>query len=663
MNDFQFQNPWFLILLLALPFVHGFILKIQTKGRERLLRFLSEKNLNELERERWVGGTKRKFILFWIGLALFSIALARPQANPIIEDVEGASLDIYVLMDVSKSMDAEDVPPSRLKKAKRSVESLLQFLSGDRLGIIAFAGTSIMISPLTADYDVLKLFLNNIDTSLIQNQGTDISGALGTAFAAMKRGAEKFGGDSRSNVFIVMSDGEDTANPNYEIADQIRENGGLIFSIAFGTEAGASIPVRNVRGELSGYKRDRSGQQVISKVSPESLKKIAEATGGTFYFGTLDEGEITDIVSKMKNLERSNASLRKARIYQEYFIIPLFFGILCIVFSFFSARVLFSLTLWKSAFKRFSALLILFPTLAQGSPVDYLYDAKKRAYIDGENLASEGKPEEAANRLKELLADDPENASIILNLGTYYAKAKKGEEARVQFERILKNEGPLKKEAQFNQAGSYASEGKVPEARAGYAELLSDLEKKKELSNEEQALLEKTRINLAKLASNPPPQNPSPSSGGGGGGGGGGEGENKEPKENPEDSKKEKEQSDSKDSEKKEDSKSPKDGDSEKKQDQKDPQEKEKDDSAPSEQEKEEKNDQGQEEEQKKKSPSMAQGNPNKQKYMKKNNMEEQDAKRILEALKQRESGLQKKFMQFEGKGDEDLRENNGKDW
>ncbi len=666
MEDFQFQNPWFLLLLIALPFIQGGILHLQKKGKERLFQFLAPKNLAELERERWVGGTRRKFVLFWLGLAFFAIALARPQANPIVEDIQGASLDIYVLLDVSKSMDAEDLPPSRIKKAKRTIENLLQHLSGDRMGIIAFAGSSIMISPLTADYDVLKLFLSNVDTTLIQNQGTDLAGALQTAFQAMKRGAEKFGVNDRSNVFLVLSDGEDTISGSYDIVDQIRESGGIIFSIAYGTEAGASIPIRNVRGELSGYKRDKRGNQVVTKVQPESLRKVAESSGGNFYFSTLEETEVQDILNRLQGFQRGEAALRKARIYQEYFYIPLLFGIFCIVFSFFSARVIFSLSIWKGVFRK-SAIILLFVPSAWAGPVDFLYDEQKRNYLRSQELSAAGKTEEAAQQMKELLAENPDSESIALNLGIYNGQAKKVEEAEKQFERVIQKNGSLKDEALFNAAGNYAANGKIEEARGKYADLLESLEKKRELSSKDQELLEKTRINLAKLYSNPPPQNQQKNPSGGGGDSNKDQNSNQQNAEGDKgkdgDSQQKKDEKDKQDSGKdqkdseKQDKDGSKDKDEQQNKDQKDDGQSDSDKN--NESDKEGQDDQKEE----KKNAPMAGGNPDKKKYLKKNNMEEQDAKRLLEALKQRESGIQKKFMRFNGKGDETLREENDKDW
>ncbi|RYZ98835.1 MAG: VWA domain-containing protein, partial [Proteobacteria bacterium] len=308
MEDFRFANPEYLFGLLLLPLLFWALSKLGRNAREKLLRFVSEANLRSLLRDTGGRSSSVKTWFFWLGLVFLILALARPQANPITEEMEGTSLDIYVLLDVSKSMDAEDVAPSRLKKAKREIQSLMTLLAGDRLGLIAFAGSSVIVSPLTSDYEIVRTFLQNVDTNLIQNQTTDIQGALTLAEEAMRRGAERAGDKAaRSNVFIVMSDGEDqSADPDYSVVEKIKNGGGSIFTIAFGTEAGAKIPVRNDRGEMMGYKRNRAnGQEVTTSVATKSLQEIANIGGGQFYFSTQDEGEVRDILNRMQTLQRS----------------------------------------------------------------------------------------------------------------------------------------------------------------------------------------------------------------------------------------------------------------------------------------------------------------------------------------------------------------------
>ena len=511
MEDFRFAQSQYLLLLLLLPVLGWGLARLGRNARERLLRFVSAANLEALLRVKGTKASSAQSWLFWLGLALLIVALARPQANPETEEMQGASLDIYVLLDVSKSMDAEDIAPSRLKKAKREITSLMSLLAGDRVGLIAFAGSSVIVSPLTSDYEVVRTFLQNIDTSLIQNQTTNIQGALALAEEAMKRGAERTGteGGLRSNVFVVMSDGEDQAqDPDYSVVESIQKAGGTIFTIAFGTEAGGKIPVRNDRGELLGYKRERGGVEVTTKVQPKSLEEIARLGGGQFYFSTSDEGEIRDILNRMQSMQRTGAVMMKARVYQEYFWPVLAVGMLLVLSSFFSLGMRLP-KIPLSLARKSAVLALLVPLSAEASVLSYFWDKERRASDRSATQAAEGKPEEAVDTLKGLLAENPDSAPLNYNVGTYLLNGKKGDQGREQLQRLTQGklaENPLKYRSLFNIAGSYATEGKKDEARAGYAEIIRDLAPRSELSKENAEILNLAKQNLARLAD--PKQDP-----------------------------------------------------------------------------------------------------------------------------------------------------------
>jgi len=646
MQDFRFANPEYLPLLIALPILYWVFARINRGGLEKLQKFLSAPNLAALLKERGQGGGQRKKVFFWAGLIFLILALARPQANPSVEELQGASLDIYVLLDVSRSMDAEDVAPSRLKKAKRSIQSLMQLLAGDRVGVIAFAGTAVIVSPLTADYEVVKIFLQGVDSTLIQNQGTDLGNALSMAEEAMARGAEKTGQDgTRSNVFVVMSDGEDHQQQDLSVVDRIKSQGGVVFSIAFGTEAGGNIPVRNNRGELAGYKRDQSGNQVKTMVQTASLKEIAEKGGGQFYFTTPGEQEIKDILDRVQSLDRSGAALMKARVYQEFFWLFLGVGALLLLLSFFSLRSL----LRRPAL---TALALLLPGIAQASPAALLWDKEKRAFENSKKLAESGKTEEAVDELKGLLAEQPDSPELNYDIGTYLLQGKKNSEGRAQLGRIAEKENDLKEEALFNIAGSYGAEGKKPEARAAYAELLRHLKNKKEKSASDAAIAELARKNLARLADSSgqqEQQNQQNQSGDQGSQG----------SESPKDSKNPSagEKGKNEKEEKKEDKEK---GENEKPSEEKGKEEKKEGEEKPKDSPE---NSEGEGKEEKKPSPPPPGMRPAKPKFQEREDMGEEDAKRILEALKQRETGLQKGFLKKKANEGTFSEEEHGKDW
>ena len=693
MEDFRFANPEFLFGLLLLPLLYGALGQLGRNARERLLRFVAEANLRALLREKGGRSSRLKTFFFWAGLAFLILALARPQANPITEEMEGTSLDIYVLLDVSRSMDAEDIAPSRLKKAKREIQSLMSLLAGDRLGLIAFAGSAVIVSPLTSDYEVVKSFLQNVDTNLIQNQTTDIQGALTTAEEAMKRGAERAGdGQARTNVFVVMSDGEDQASdPDYSVVNKIKDGGGTIFTIAFGTEAGAKIPVRGEAGQLRGYKRSRlNGQEVTTTVATKSLQEIASRGGGQFYFSTQDEGEVRDILNRMQNMQRSGAASLRARVYQEYFGPVLALGLLLVALSFLSVRALVARLPGggRKAGAAAWAALIGAGLLGAASPAEaawlsFLWDKEHRAAEKAAGLAAAGKADEAVDSLKGLLAENPESAPLNYNVGTYYLNGKKAKEGREQLERLRSSDSSLKYRGLFNIAGSYAEEQKKDEARATYAELIAGLAAREKLNPEETQLLDMAKKNLARLSdpNQPPPKQDQkqdqqnqdqkqdqqqgdgqkqPKSGEGK------SGENKDQK----DQQDPKGNKDNKDGKKPEDQKDKKDQgkdgkDSEKK-DGKEGQDQKKDqDQGKSEEEKkkeeEAKAKEGQEKDSGEQKGQRRMVSP--KGFKERENLSGEDAKRLLEELKLNETNLQKKFLRKKDNGGQFRDEDAAKDW
>ncbi len=637
MHDFRFAQAEYLLLLLALPALALLLRRFRRGAMAKLRLLMAEENLRKLLQTRKGLKEKGRQGAFWSALLCLVLALARPQANPQIETLTGASMDIYVLLDVSKSMDAEDIPPSRLKKAKRTVQYLTELLSGDRLGVIAFAGSSVLLSPLTADYEIVKTLLQNVDTSTISGQGTNLLGALQVAKEAMARGAESVGEENRSNVFLILSDGEDQENPDLEIVEEIREQGGIIFSIAIGTEKGALLPVRNEKGELLAHKRDRAGNPVLSKVNPKLLQEVAERGGGQFYFATTDEGEVRDILARLQDRQRSSAALVKATVYEELFLPFVLVAFLLLLFCF------SPLGRFTPKKKAASLLALLLSLPAQASPLEIFWDAQRKAAETSHELALQGKPAEAADRLKELLAENPDSPELNYNIGTYLIEDKKYEPGREQLARLLDKNNPQRPLALHNVAGSYALEGKKAEARANYSSVIRELGKKTSLSESEQQVLESARKNLARLAD--PKQDP-------------------QNQQNQEEKKEEGDQQGKdgkpKESDKSEDGKDQKDG---KSGDEKKDQEGEKpEDKENKEDQKEGKDQEGKdgkkEEEEKQKLPPKR----GKQPFKERDNLSEGDAKQILETLKQREGVLQKKFLQKQGAAGSEENEHD-KDW
>lgn len=647
MEDFRFYSPEFLLLLAGLPALAFMLARARRGALKKLAVFASHKSLKRLLKLRTPESEKLRTWLLWTGLTLAILALARPQANPEIEERESSSLDILVLLDVSRSMDAEDAPPSRLKQAKRTVSEMMDKLSGDRVGVVAFAGSAFLVSPLTSDYDMVRSFLQSVDSSIISNQGTDIGSALELASRAMERGSQAGGSEgARSNIFLVLSDGEDHYQVSADKAASLNKKGGVVYAIAYGTERGAPIPMRNERGESVGFKRDKADNTVMSAVNAKSLQAIASAGGGQFYFSTSDGSEILDFLKRTQGMQREGGATIKARIYQEYFFPLLVLAGIFLVLS--SIKI----PLMKSRTGKPLILALLFlPLVSHAGPLEFLDDKTKRAYEASETLAKEGKPEDAAASLREQLAENPDSGPLNYNVGTYLLGAKKFNEARGHLERAKKSPD-TKWKAAYNIAGSYVAEEKKDDARAAYSALIAEVNSGSDTSPEAIEAREKSRIALQQLAEDNKQDNKQDP-----------KNQDQKEQEKKDQDKKDESQPDSGKKEQKDDKsgagqKDPKeeekkDQGQEKKEEPKNPGEEEKKDEAKTGEKKE--NDGGQQ--QAPQAPGKGRA-----KFRERDNMSEEDAKKIIEALKLQENSLQKRFLKYKEK-DADKIDDNGKDW
>jgi Ca-activated chloride channel family protein len=219
--------------------------------------------------------------------------------------VERKGVDLVIVLDTSKSMDANDVTPSRLSKAKLELNKLIKTLNGDRVAIIVFAGSSHLYLPLTTDYEAALLFLNEIETDMIPNQGTSLSSALNTALTAFTEELEKF------KVVLLVTDGEDHEGEAIDVAKRATMAGMIINTVAVGSDEGGLIPIES----NNKYKLDKKGRLVTSKVDQAILKDIAEAGKGSFYWFSNNRDSYIDIKNGINKMEKKVISTHE---YAEY---------------------------------------------------------------------------------------------------------------------------------------------------------------------------------------------------------------------------------------------------------------------------------------------------------------------------------------------------------
>ena len=313
----RFGDWRYLWALLAVP-VLASLLAIDFHRRVRTLQRLGDLPL--LKRlSRSVSLEKRiiKAVLLVVASIFLVLALARPQWGVKTEEVTRRGIDVMLVVDVSRSMLAEDIKPSRLMQARGAILQLLDMMHGDRVGLVAFAGTAYVACPLTLDYGAAAMFVDVLDVDLLPIQGTAIAEALRTAVKAFP---EKNG---RHQVILLITDGEDHEGDVQGAVQEASDRGIVIDTIGVGDPSGVPIPLRNARGEVTGYKEDDDHRKVTSRLDEGTLESIAVATHGKYYRSTSEGIELKRIYEEIAAMDQKTFSSRLVTRYEDRYVYPL----------------------------------------------------------------------------------------------------------------------------------------------------------------------------------------------------------------------------------------------------------------------------------------------------------------------------------------------------
>ena len=257
------------------------------------------------------------------------LALSRPQIGTTLELVKRSGLDIMIGLDISASMLAEDIKPNRLLKAKHTISSLIDRLEGDRVGLIAFAGDSFVQCPLTIDYAATKLLLDALDVDTVSQSGTEISQAIEVATSSFNQEEDKY------KVLLFFTDGEDHGKQAIETAKAVANQGIRIYCIGVGLpNQGAPIPLRHSNGELRGYKHDRNGTPIVTKLEDALLREIVRLTNGNYYQATPGGAEMDRLLAELAAIEKREIEERQFTRYEDRFQYFLGFALLFLVWEF-----------------------------------------------------------------------------------------------------------------------------------------------------------------------------------------------------------------------------------------------------------------------------------------------------------------------------------------
>lgn len=317
----HWETPQFLFTLWILPVIGGLLIYAQRKRWAVAARFAQQAMLGRLLPAAGDGRFWMKTSAMLIGVALLITAAARPRWGAYFQDVESRGVDLFVLLDVSKSMLAEDVAPSRLERAKSDILDLLTQLRGDRVGLIAFAGAAVVRAPLTTDHGFFQMVLDETDPDSAPRGGSLMGDAIRKALEAMEQRHD------REQVLVLITDGEDHDSFPQEAARQAAERGVKVICVGLGdSDEGRRIPVRDENGNLVYLKHD--GQEIWSKMDEALLKEIALTTGGAYIparTAAYDLGKVYE--DHLAELTRGEVLAEKRKRYRERFQIFIFLGL------------------------------------------------------------------------------------------------------------------------------------------------------------------------------------------------------------------------------------------------------------------------------------------------------------------------------------------------
>lgn len=320
------SNASWLLALVAVPLAAALFAWAAARRREALRRFAGQSDVfaaSVARQRRWQAALT---VVAVLGLAL---ALAGPRYGTQLREVQQEGLDVIVALDISESMRAEDVAPSRLEKAKYEIDAFLDDLAGSRVGLVVFAGEAFLQCPLTSDFGAVRLFLDAAEPSLIPTQGTDFGQALRVAAQAFDVADGNLdGGEARARALLVISDGENHEGGFRPTLTSLEDQGVAIFAAGVGSAEGAPIPVMRQNRRV-GYKTDRSGRTVQSQLNEESLRDLV--AGGAYYRIDRTASDLSEITTALGRLDRGSVASEQFETFAEQYQWPLAFALLLLI--------------------------------------------------------------------------------------------------------------------------------------------------------------------------------------------------------------------------------------------------------------------------------------------------------------------------------------------
>jgi Ca-activated chloride channel family protein len=316
---FRFANPEYLYALYAVPAFAALFWYLIIRGNKLLGSFAQKKLQNILMPNFSRPKTILKYAILLLAITLLIISAADPQIGTSLQEVKQTGIDVYICLDVSLSMKADDIKPNRLEKAKYQISTLIRKLKGDRIGLAIFAGEAYVQFPLTTDYSAAGLFLNAVDFNSVPQPGTAIASAIDLAVKSFDYRT------STQKVIVLITDGEDhEGDIDKSVADAVSKNI-KIYCIGLGSLQGSPIPVNNAQGQAVDFKKDNEGNIVITKLDEAILQHIASQGNGKYFRGSNYEDHLDKIYSDLSSMQKAEFGVKKITEYEDrfyYFLAP-----------------------------------------------------------------------------------------------------------------------------------------------------------------------------------------------------------------------------------------------------------------------------------------------------------------------------------------------------
>lgn len=433
----KFAEPyWIFIGLFACAAIALLYMRFDRWQRSALSTFAAGHLLKQLTVSYSRRRTHLKRTLFLIGVALLFVVLSRPQWGYRWEETKRRGIDILFAVDTSKSMLAQDIKPDRLTRAKLAVTDLVSKLEGDRVGLIAFAGSAFLQSPLTLDYDAFRQSLDALDTEIIPRGGTNVASAI-------REAQQTFAASENQKIVVLITDGEDLEAKGVQAATAAAKAGLKVYTVGVGSASGELIPAPDANGGTE-FAKDESGQLVKSRLDEAALQEIAQATGGMYQaLGQQGQGLETIYQQALAPLPKQELMSRRQKVYIERFQWPLLAGLACLLLEmiigtrkaaslrsrrFVPLPARFRLRGLKPAHAAAAVALIALPSVVDASP-----QSAERAY-------EKGNFKEAQEQYKQAAEKHPDTAALQFNLGAAAYKAGEFDKAVPAFQKTLQSD-------------------------------------------------------------------------------------------------------------------------------------------------------------------------------------------------------------------------------